>query len=85
MANGTRGDHPFTDIVVYGMEVYSPEVDALVREVSALASVSQSEELQRLLLSNPYQGSAGYLEPRLRKMRDRMRADARERGWEVDP
>ena len=33
MANGTRGDHPITDIVVYGMAVYSESVDQLVREI----------------------------------------------------
>ena len=64
MANGTRGDHPLTDILNHGLTVYSPEVDGLV--------------------SNSTAGHAAYLEPRLREMRDRMRADARARGWEVD-
>ena len=31
MPHGRRGDHPFTDIVVHGMAVYSSEADGLVR------------------------------------------------------
>lgn len=36
--NGKRGDHPLTDILVYGMEIYGPEADELIREISELSS-----------------------------------------------
>jgi hypothetical protein len=38
MASGTPGDHPLTDIKLNGLPVYSPEVDALVRDIVALAT-----------------------------------------------
>jgi hypothetical protein len=36
MPNGKPGDHPLTDVVVWGREVYGPDIDPLVREVAAL-------------------------------------------------
>lgn len=36
--NGKRGEHPLTDILVHGLEVYGPEADELIREVSELSS-----------------------------------------------
>jgi hypothetical protein len=36
--NGKRGEHPLTDILVYGMEIYGPEADELIREISELSS-----------------------------------------------
>ena len=32
--NGKAGDHPLTDILGHGLEVFSPEVDALLREIN---------------------------------------------------
>lgn len=37
MPNGKPGDHPLTDILVYGRDVYSARVAALVREIAAIA------------------------------------------------
>jgi hypothetical protein len=34
VAAGGAGDDPLTDILVYGLPVFTPEIDALVREVS---------------------------------------------------
>src|SRR6266508_4378961 len=36
MVNGKEGDHPLIDIVTYGLPVFSPDVDAMVREVCEL-------------------------------------------------
>lgn len=36
MANGKPGDSPFTDIVAHGLEVISPEVTRLVKEIVKL-------------------------------------------------
>jgi hypothetical protein len=38
MPNGTVGDHPLTDIIAHGIEVFSPGVDATVRELRDLGS-----------------------------------------------
>jgi hypothetical protein len=85
VTNGKPGDHPLTDITVHRLPRYSPEVDALVIEIARLASDRQHQELADLLLRNSGADKAEFLEPRLTEMRDRLRADALERGWEVDP
>jgi hypothetical protein len=36
--NGKRGDHPLTDILVHKLEIYGPEADELIREISELSS-----------------------------------------------
>lgn len=36
LTNGTKGDHPLTDIVSYNLDVFSPDVDAMVRELHEL-------------------------------------------------
>ena len=84
MVNGKPGDDPLTDILRYGIEVYGPEVDDLVRQVAALTDDRGGRELSRLLLAHPGPGSAEMLRPRLARWRDELRADAIERGWEVD-
>ena len=38
MANGKVGDHPLTDIVIYGIEVFSPDVDAIIHELYDLST-----------------------------------------------
>ena len=34
MVNGKKGDHPLSDILHYGIQVFSPDIDAMVRELS---------------------------------------------------
>jgi hypothetical protein len=36
--NGKQGDHPLTDIVVHGLDIFSPEIDAKVRHLHELGS-----------------------------------------------
>ena len=45
MPNGKPGDHPFTDIVVHGFDVYSPDIDELVRQVAPLCDDKTRREL----------------------------------------
>jgi hypothetical protein len=33
VANGKPGDHPVTDITLYGKTPFSPEINALIREI----------------------------------------------------
>ena len=84
MANGKPGDHPLTDILCHGLQVYGSDMDDLVRQVAALSDDRGTRELGDLLLAHPRPGSAGVLRPRLERRRDELRADALERGWEVD-
>ncbi len=37
MANGKRGDHPLTDVLACGSPGFSPEVDALLRDLKGTA------------------------------------------------
>lgn len=43
MPNGKPGDHPLTDIIIYGRRVYSERADALVREIVELGDVECPE------------------------------------------
>jgi hypothetical protein len=49
MANGKQGDHPFTDIIDHGLQVYSPTADGLVREIVAMVSEEESQRLALML------------------------------------
>lgn len=86
MPNGKPGDHPFTDIVVHGLDVYSPQVAKLVREISKLASDTARREISDLLYTkyNEYSDpDVEELEQVLINMRDKLLREARERGFEV--
>ena len=86
MPNGKPSDHPFTDIVVHGLDVYSSQVAKLVREIAKLASDQERRKLSDLLYqeyneySNP---DIEELERVLTDLHDKLLRDARERGWEV--
>jgi hypothetical protein len=49
MPNGKPGDHPYTDIVVHGHDVYSRRASDLVREIARLADEKTRRELSDLL------------------------------------
>jgi hypothetical protein len=36
--NDKQGDHPLTDIVGHGLDIFSPEIDAKVRHLNELGS-----------------------------------------------
>jgi hypothetical protein len=36
--NGKQGDHPLTDIVNHGLDIFTPEIDAKVRDLNELGS-----------------------------------------------
>jgi hypothetical protein len=38
MPNGTKGDHPLTDILCHKIEVYGKEADDLIHKISELSS-----------------------------------------------
>jgi hypothetical protein len=86
MANGTAGDHPYTDIVYHGRDTYSALAATLVREIAALADDRTRRELADLLLRdyNMYQApDVTRLEQVLTELRDRLRSEAIARGYEI--
>ena len=78
--NGKHGDDPVLDIVHYGLSVYSPEVDSLVRE---LAKLMEFRRLQELLHSLG-ELSVEELRIKLTATVQTLRNDAKNRGWEVE-
>ena len=86
MPNGKPGDHPFTDIVIHGLDVYSSLADKLVREIAKLASDTERRKISDLLYleyneyANP---NVEELERVLTDLRDKILHDARERGFDV--
>jgi hypothetical protein len=42
MVNGKQGDHPLSDIVSHGLDIFSPEIDAKVRDLNELGSFRNS-------------------------------------------
>ena len=42
MPNGKYGDHPITDILIYGRRVYSKRADDLIRKIVALGGAAKS-------------------------------------------
>jgi hypothetical protein len=88
MANGKPGDHPLTDILNWDREVYGSEPDDLIRQIVRLGGEKYLESgATNLLMVEPTLASRESivaLTENLRQLRDRLRADAIERGWEVD-
>jgi hypothetical protein len=77
MTNGEPSYNPVSDVVVRGMEVYTPEIDALIRELATFTDeygVSDPfEELDSLLAaatSDPSRRPELYRE--LVELRDRL-------------
>lgn len=86
MPNGKPGDHPYTDIVTHGRDVYSPRAASLVREIATLSDDKAHRKLADLLYSeyNEFDHpDVPKLEIVLAEMRDTALRDARERGFEV--
>jgi hypothetical protein len=87
MANGKPGDRPLSDIVNYKIDLYSPLAAALVREIAVLADEKTRQALDDRLATefNPYgHPDVARLERELTALRDRLRKDALDRGYEVD-
>ncbi len=87
MPNGKQGDHPFSDIIIHRLEVYSPEIDDLVRRIASLCNEETRRELADRLLSEYNE----YSNPDLDKLRleltelfQRTYDEAERRGYELD-
>lgn len=78
MPNGKIGDHPITDIVVHHRTVFSPAVDALIAEIVRLGGRQELERRFEWFAPAPESFEAD-----LQAMRDRLKVEAKARGWEV--
>jgi hypothetical protein len=86
MPNGKPGDHPWTDVTVHRRRVYSERADSLIREIAELAGDVERQRIADMLLSEYNEFSnpdVKKLEHTLTDVRERLRRDADERGWEV--
>ena len=78
--NGKPNDHPLTDILVYNITVFSPEIDSLIKEIVALGGQRDLETRFNLFVPPPLDE----FERDLRDMLKRLKEEAKERGWEVE-
>ncbi len=79
MPNGKHGDHPLTDLLVHGLDVYSPEADALIRDIARFVALERLRALHDWI----HPGDPGDFVAALRRTRDGLVDDARRRGWDV--
>ena len=77
--NGKHSDHPLTDILVHNLSVFSPIADALIREIVTLGGEKELETKFNLFKPPP----SNVFEKELKEMRDRLKKEAKKRGWEV--
>lgn len=47
--NGKPGDHPLTDVLNYGLPVFTPAIDSLIKEINAYGGWESSLAKQLLL------------------------------------
>ena len=78
--NGKHRDHPINDICDYGLAVFSPEIDGLIREIHGFLPRYRMWDLFNWF--NP--GPMPQFEQALRAKRDQLTQEAHDRGWE-DP
>ena len=79
MANGKKGDHPITDIVSWKIGRFSPTVDAFILDIIQLGGQTELERTFNLFQPPPLD----QFELALQQIRDRLRKNAKDRGWEV--
>lgn len=79
MPNGKSGDHPRTDLLLHGADVFSPEADRLIREI---VRVGGEEELDGLFdWFNP--PGLPQLQQDIQAVYDRLLIEAKARGWDT--
>ena len=86
MPNGKPGDHPYTDIITYRKDVYSPTIAGLVREIARLSEEKGRRALADILYSEFHaydHPDLGKFEAILPQARDALLKDARQRAFEV--
>jgi hypothetical protein len=87
MVNGKPGDDPILVVTVYGLPVFTEEIDRVIREVWPACGTRERDELRSMLPVHRNVGGAELeeLQIRLEEFRSRLLGEARERGWEGPP
>lgn len=80
--NGTKGDHPLTDILYHKIEVYGQEADDLIVTISSLLSRRELYNWWEKEIGLSCDKATALQKSRVRyaELIDR----ARESGWEID-
>ena len=79
MPNGKPGDDPLNDILLYKHPTFSPEIDTLIVEIVALGGKRRLETQFNLFAPPPLE----LFEKEIKAMRDHLKSEAKERGWEI--
>ena len=77
--NGKKGDDPILDIMHWKVSRFSLTADALIAEIVQMGGRSELEHTFNLFDPPPI----AQFEGDLRQLRDRIRNDRKERGWEL--
>ena len=83
MANGKPGDNPVTDIILYGKEPFSPEINALICEIAGFTDdfgeydpFEEVDGLEDLLFATErHPERQPELQQQLLALRDQLRGD----------
>ncbi len=78
--NGKPHDDPALDIIRYGLPVFSPEADGLVRDLGKLMDFRRLQDLLRSLVKLP----VAEVEAALRAKVTELKNDGAARGWEIE-
>jgi hypothetical protein len=78
VGNGKKGDHPITDILRWKTARFSPKADELIAEIVQLSGTAELERTLNLFVPPPI----SEFEKSLHDIRDRLKREAKERGWE---
>lgn len=93
MASGGPGDHWQTDLLTWNLPAFGEPLDSVLREIyryggeQALSKEPWPETLWRVWSrwgrTESDDAELRRITPELQALRDRLRADAKERGWET--
>jgi len=77
--NGKKGDDPILDIMHWKIPRFSPSADAMIAEIVHLGGRDELTRTFNLFQPPPIR----QFEEALKELRDRIRKDRKERGWEL--
>jgi len=80
MANGKKGDHPITDILNHNLEVFSPKIDNLIREIAKLVPNYRLRDMFDWF----HLPALEEFEQQLQKKLEELNQEAKDSGWEVN-
>jgi hypothetical protein len=78
--NGKPGDDAALDILEYGRTVFSPEIDAMVRDLARLMDFRRLQDFLNPLTTLSVDAAGVRIRQRLEKLRE----EGKERGWEIE-